>query len=375
MTLSHADFPQVTRKTDSRNRIKSVQALRAIAALFVVVAHATALWQDKAGRGAAYIFTGGLSGVDLFFVISGFIILVSGMPFAGKPGGPTRFFELRLIRLVPIYWLATSLKLALVMVAPASVLVNGRPGAWNILASYLFIPSANAEGLIVPVLVVGWTLSFEMLFYIIFAIALGIVVNPLVVILPVLILVSLVSLLHMDAWPAFTSLANPLLLEFCFGMIVGQLYRSKRLERLPEWTGLLLLVASFGYLLTVPAPDPWSRAFGWGIAAACALAGAIVLERRFIGRLADAMVLQGEASYSLYLVHGFVLPVVGFAVVRLHLPNLALGAVIVVAATGSSVIASTVTHIYVERPLTNVLRRLAHDRRNQGSPASPNAPI
>lgn len=350
-------------------RIQSIQILRAIAALVVVAYHATVLWHDKGGAPSNLIWENGQSGVDLFFAISGFIILVTGAKMAQKPGAAGKFLELRLIRLIPLYWLATTAKLVLVMLAPDGTAVNGKPSFWHTVASYLFIPSNNAIGRPLPVLAVGWTLSYEMLFYLLFALTMIFALDPLLVIVPLLAGLSLLSLFRTDSWPTFMTLANPLLLEFCFGMLVARAFATGKLQRLPTWANVALVAAGLAYLFVVPEMGPWTRALGWGVAAAAALTGALSLERYVKGRLMAGLVLLGEASYALYLTHGFVLPAVGIVAAKLHITGYALGATLVVVSVIASTAVAIATYILLERPMTNVLRRYVQGMRKTPVPA------
>src|SRR5882672_247790 len=132
--------------------LDSVQALRALAALCVVVYHV-----DFVGRGAF--------GVDIFFVISGFIIChVTAKDHDG-------FLRKRLIRIVPLYWAGTLCLYCLGLVAPR--LLQSEPTLSGLVNSLLFIPYAKEGGRVYPILFLGWTLNYEMFFYALFACALA----------------------------------------------------------------------------------------------------------------------------------------------------------------------------------------------------------
>jgi peptidoglycan/LPS O-acetylase OafA/YrhL len=109
-----------------------------------------------------------LSGVDVFFVISGFIMWVT----TARRGQPLEFYRHRLARIVPLYWLVTTAVVAILVVAPGAV-QSGKVDVWHIVASYLFIPVVHpVTGLMQPVLVPGWTLNYEMFFYALFGVSL-----------------------------------------------------------------------------------------------------------------------------------------------------------------------------------------------------------
>lgn len=149
----------------SRNVVLSVQWLRGIAACAVVLRHAVA-GAEKAGWLAPTGLDLGLWGVDLFFVISGFIMAITT---AGQTPGIRAalvFWQRRIVRVVPIYWLLTTLVVVVSLLAPATT--GYRPSPDHVLASYLFIPMEDGRGVVSPPLRVGWSLNFEMYFYLVF---------------------------------------------------------------------------------------------------------------------------------------------------------------------------------------------------------------
>ncbi len=137
-------------------RFSSIQTLRALAALSVLFYHESSTK-----------FTVGAVGVDIFFVISGFI-----MGTIGYRETPLDFMMKRIIRIVPLYWLVTA----------AVCLVSLIPGVFHqfscdlpsLLQSLFFIPYVNQAGHIEPLMVPGWTLNYEMFFYAVFAVGLAI---------------------------------------------------------------------------------------------------------------------------------------------------------------------------------------------------------
>ena len=338
--------------------IRSVQVLRAVAALFVVGFHSTVLWRDKFAPAAAPWLNGN-AGVDIFFVISGFIMIVSSRRLASQADGWRRFMKLRLIRIVPLYWLATVLKLVAVIAVPAMALHTSLT-PWNSIASFLFIPARDGTGHIRPVFDAGWTLSFEMLFYMVFATAMFFRLAPLRLVAPVMLALALLALARPAGAAAFTSLASPLVLEFVFGAVLAQAYISGALDRLAApW---MILPAIFGLLCVtfVPADGIWLRVGLWGGAATLLLLGCVLAERWLDPVLPRFFEWIGEASYSLYLVHGFVLPVIGIVIeiviARTPLHGAAAEALLVTLCMAASTAAALVVYECVEAPVTAWLR-------------------
>jgi exopolysaccharide production protein ExoZ len=148
----------ITKKKSASEQLRSVQCLRAVAALFVVGFHGTLLWHDNF-LPSVKPWDNGNSGVDLFFVISGFIMMVSSRRLLGLTDGWRRFIVLRLVRIVPMYWLTTIAKLLSIAAVP-EIARHTYLTTWNTIASFLFLPAADGAGFVKPVLAVGWTLSF-----------------------------------------------------------------------------------------------------------------------------------------------------------------------------------------------------------------------
>jgi len=354
-------------------QIRSVQALRAIAALFVVAFHATVLWHDKFAPGVMP-WANGNAGVDLFFVISGFIMVLSSRRLLGEVNGWRHFMMLRLIRVAPMYWFATLAKLVAVVALPALAL-HTQPTAWNVAASFLFIPSRDAAGAIRPVLDVGWTLSFEMMFYIAFAGALFLRIAPLRVVAPAMGMLTILSLARTPNGAAITTLASPIVLEFVFGALVGQAFVNRSLARFSSPWMIALGAAGVLCLAFAPADGIWHRTIIWGLGAAAALTGCVLAERWLDPILPSIFERIGEASYSLYLTHGFILPVVGVLVARCRLTGDALGAALVVLSLVLSTLLALVVYRYVEVPMTAWLRGRAGDDQRRASSAAPQTAI
>ena len=149
-----------------RATLLNVQALRALAAFMVVCVHIQAL-ALMAGA-PAKVTEAGNAGVDLFFVISGFIMVFTT---GRKPMGPAAFFGARLRRIAPLYWSMTLAVFLVARLAP-SLVQNTPTDIGRLVASILFVPELRPDGTMRPVVFVGWTLNFEMAFYVLFALGL-----------------------------------------------------------------------------------------------------------------------------------------------------------------------------------------------------------
>ncbi len=292
-----------------RPAFRSIQVLRAIAALLVVAHHTTIMIWERLHIGYPNWVNGG-SGVDLFFVISGFVMTISSAPLRTAPHPGRTFLARRLERVVPMYWLVTTVKVAVLLLLPA-LAVNALGSVRHVVASYLFFPTLSPRSTLEPVVFVGWTLNFEMAFYALFALVLSLRLKPAFALFPVLLLGAFgqhIPGLPQPVWLQFFE--STMLLEFLFGVLLG--LASPFVQRLPALWGLLL--ASVGFLPLLfwlqPNSSPW-RGLLWGLPALAVVAGGLSMEARW-GRRSPRWLLElGDASYSVYLVHTFALPAVG----------------------------------------------------------------
>ena len=334
-----------------KNRLDNVQVLRAIASVMVVIYHATRIVSDRDPGTALPVWNTGQAGVDIFFVISGLVMALS----VDRPGHASwRTFAFRRItRIVPMYWLATSIKLAAVLLAPA-LLTHASFDWWHVIASYLFIPARNPEGVVYPLLYVGWTLNFEMLFYVLFALALAFRVALLPFLtLSILSLVALGSLRSGD-WPAAATLLSPLLLEFLAGVGLGK-FASKFMagEAQLHWGSLLsIAVASALVMLAAPAGTDQSvwRVAWWGLPSV----GIVFVAMRARAQPQKIWLDAGNASYVIYLFHGFILSAFGALLSRMA-DTLPFEISWVVLSVLASCILGVWINRYLEDPLTKRL--------------------
>jgi exopolysaccharide production protein ExoZ len=282
--------------------IVSIQYLRAVAALLVVFYHAIYQIKEYQGLFEGGIWRFGAAGVDIFFVISGFIMWVTT---AERPTAPLAFMRNRIVRIVPMYWIATLGLFALSSALPnAIMIVDTTPG--HLVRSLLFIPHpdpAQPERLW-PLLLTGWTLNYEMFFYGIFACAL---LLPRRLLLPTVFAVflglTLAGFGGLAHGPAMSFWTESIVMEFVAGMLVGRLYLDGRLSFSTPVSAALVVAG--GVLLVAAAPwaAPQTRLLAWGLPALMIVIGALSLESRCPPRGKGVLELLGDASYSIYLTH------------------------------------------------------------------------
>ena len=331
----------------SPGTLSGIQYLRAAAAIAVVLFHAA----EKTG----YHFAIGAAGVDVFFVISGFIMWVVS---ARREPTPSQFLRARIRRIVPVYWLATFLMVAgaLAGLFPNLVLTAG-----HVAASLFFVPMRSpSSGEIWPVLVQGWTLAYEMFFYAIFAACLPLParLRLAAVAATFLLLVTLGFLVESDN-ALFVTYTRPIILEFVAGMLIARLRISR--GHLPH-AGLVLALGVILFLLPILGTPVAPRCLYLGIPSVMIVLGAVFLPQ-VKSRIGDYF---GAASYSIYLGQVFALPAANMVV-----KNLMPGAgydLKVLAMAAISVALGCLLYSVIERPMTRWLR--GRSRRADRVPAT-----
>ena len=261
----------------SRNHV--IEVLRFVAAAAIVVLHLPTLgWS-------------GSWGVDMFFIISGFVMMLSTQTRHEK------FLVKRIIRIVPIYWIMTFAVFLVALLMP-SVLNNTSADPAHLMKSLFFVPfDKNGAGHF-PVLFVGWTLNYEMFFYVIFAVALGINAKYKDVI-TALVLFGFVIALRPVAGFLPDVYGNLIILEFVLGLALFEIINQRR-------PGRLILYAVIYVLPLIFYDDAiTNRAYRFGAPCFLAALVSLVVFRRV--KFPKLMVTLGGASYALYLSHAYII--------------------------------------------------------------------
>jgi hypothetical protein len=354
-------------------RLAWLQALRGMAAFMVVMVHNRgALIGSPVGTAIANHLLPMAMGVDLFFIISGFLMVLTTRNFDGTSAYVWRFAAKRMARIWPLF--------AVVSVVAVAVEHQGLRGFRDpsVLLPYLegllFVPhNPAASGIYFQMAVgVAWTLCFECYFYLVFAASmwlerwrylgmaawfaltlvaipmvrggynLGVASQPLV------------------TWSRYANLAvNPIVWDFVFGMLAAWLYDSRLVCRNVKMIhamtclSLVALLAGWHRMGMVNFFGPG----GWGAPLAIAFLGVVMLAK--IGRLAVPAwsVWLGEISYSLYLVHVYVFEAMQRIVAHMPLTPSAANYVLFVARPLVAVLCAWGTFVWVERPASEWMRK------------------
>lgn len=315
----------------------NLQGLRAYAALSVASFHFALI------PAASVPWRFGSFGVDLFFVLSGFIIAYS------TTRDPRRFLIHRAFRVLPSYWIVTSLGGLLALLSLPVAVALGWYGQ-----SLLFLTGPEGRP---PIIFVGWTIIYELAFYLVYAIVLRVGGRraPLLAIVVLLILAYGVHAVGLSArtWP--------LLVEFTFGLAVFLTVERAGLKPVHgAWAALLVVAGLFTlYALEglIHGRDgsiaDQVRVVALGVPSAAVVLGLILLEQAGFALRSRFVLGLGAASYAIYLLHplvfSFVLPLpAGSAGMR--------GAIFAVLLT-ATIAVSVPFHVGIETPLIRYLRR------------------
>ena len=337
--------------------LRNVQALRGLAALLVVFVHLEVLARLAGLRAGLTVF--GNAGVDVFFVISGLIMVVTT---SGRKQTPLGFLRNRLTRIAPLYWAITLAVFALALAAPA-LLQNTTADPVNLLKSLSFIPYERGDGTMHPVVFVGWTLNYEMAFYLVFAVGLLLPsrLAGLALSIAVLVAAAVAGQVLQPKSPLLSFYTTPMILEFGAGMMLGALFVRERLPKGPEWgaPAVALGAASFAVMLAGPWLWPQAdRAVMFGLPALIIVTCGLVAERagRVLGQ--GWIQLLGAASYSIYLTHFFCTQAITKAAEKLAGFGPVLMWALVPAVFVLVAVVGVFVHRRVELPLTELARRL-----------------
>lgn len=284
-------------------KIASIQMLRAIAALMVVGSHF--MYATKEAHFPTHFNSIGHlnqvlgSGVDLFFIISGFIIVHIGSNGFGKRGKAIDFLQKRFARIYPTYWAVTVI--ALILWSTGLAFKSQMIDFQYVVGSFLCFPMNRH-----PIVDQGWTLSYELYFYILYSAGIQFLrsVKGFLIISFVWFTISFLFSREFPDCLALKFLGTPMLFEFWFGALIGFLYKENLIKPSPKLAmasfmlglGCFCIVIAFGTHGGLRIAELGVPSFLWVLAA--------VYCPPISSGFLNWLVLLGNASYSIYLTHG-----------------------------------------------------------------------
>ncbi|MEA1988049.1 MAG: acyltransferase [Pseudomonadota bacterium] len=339
-----------------KREILTIQYLRAIAVLLVVYVHALEQfpWLKEVSNTSL-----GHAGVDLFFVISGFIMVYSTH---NKSINGLTFFWHRILRVVPLYWFFTLSIIMVALIVP-DILESVELVFSHVLSSFFFVPHLSPvyPERYWPVLIPGWTLHYEMAFYALFAVSLFLKDSYRLIFLT-LVMVGLVLTGFQSSQVSIMNVyTDMIILEFLIGAVLGYLFVN---DKLPKNTILGFIIVGFGlsYFFIIPSMVETNRFFSAGIAASLVVLGALLIDHSKKNEI-SWLHLLGNASYSIYLSHVFALGFyrfvresIGFS----YSEGILNGALLVGVAIVFSTLVGVAVYRLIEMPMNYKLRKKPH---------------
>jgi exopolysaccharide production protein ExoZ len=321
--------------------IYSVQYMRAIAALLVVMSHAGVKGAQYSNDPLHWFNVGGI-GVDLFFIISGYIMCHTA---SNRKINFLGFMKARFLRILPLYWFLTSLALVIYLIFPDKI--NSSGGNTNVIASYTLFPTEDKY-----LNQNGWTLSYEFFFYFIFSFCLF-SNSKLKYLIPVGMITILFILGELLTPKNFqlNFITNSLLLEFSFGILAYYFHKEIKIS---STISILIIIFSILSITSTNILNPdYPRVIIYGIPAFIFFIGMIQIEHFFENHkkkpFSKLLKSIGDSSYSLYLSHPFALVASALLLKSTHINTYGYTFVIILSIT--SVFAGHICYILIEKKL------------------------
>ncbi len=339
-------------------RLYNLQIGRFIAAISVVLLHLTYGLHTNFGFSSDVVMHIGTFGVYLFFVISGFIIFHIESKYKKNS---TAFLIQRIARVIPLYYIATIVLFAFVIIAPD--LVNSTEARTDYLfKSLLFIPFSR-DGGVKPLLFLGWTLNYEIYFYLMAYISLKFTGTVLNSAYPILILVIIGLGVETDS-VIFNFYANPVVINFLFGMALSVLYRDHAGKfALISYPLLIIGVISFFFLDTIVPHAP--AILKLGVPAAVIAGGILGLDIKK-NVITAPFISLGDASYSMYIIHPYILQALTKIVLLIFGATMTGSSIYVVVSLFFIILVSILSYLFFEKPsgriVSSLLTRLISNR-------------
>jgi exopolysaccharide production protein ExoZ len=333
-----------------------IQAFRGFAAVVVALHHI-------AGANFKYFkitlfngfFLSGWSGVDFFFVLSGFIITYVHLNDVINRKNLMNFIFKRFVRIYPTYWI----------IATIALMVFLKLGKYSLQTDYVYIIKClllvqYGTGLF---LAVAWTLVYEVFFYLIFGlcIVLGFKYSKFIIIIW-FFLTLLLNLLDSDFTKQIAF--NNFILEFLMGCFIAYIFLKWNAQLSPYRTlifrcGLLLFMATWmiSWLTHFASITALESRISYGLASSAIILGSALIDSFKAIKVNKALLLLGDSSYALYLIHSLCLAIIfGYSKNHFHTykAHTEFYYLLFTVTLAISLLTSTLFHLFMEK---NLLKR------------------
>ena len=354
-----------------KQQFNLLQLYRGLASILVLLHHANIILDRELHQDGSFkLFHFGWVGVDFFFVLSGFIIFYIHQSDLGHPRQFRSFITKRFLRIYPLYWIILFSKVFVSLLGDRNGII-AQTSLFQFFQAVLLVPQekANLENFIG----VSWTLTYEVFFYFIFGLLILLkpkICRPIIITWIVGIILNLFNLLPVQGFLLLEFIFNPRNLEFIFGCLaayIGSKYQHKY-GVISIYTALGLLVLSIlntkYHEFDVSGISP---VIAYGIPFALLIIGSVQVEKNTSLKVPPILVYLGNASYSIYLTHGFFINNITRIYIKiaekfnnslLSLPPNSISYILVTGIIVSlSMAIGCIIHSWVEQPLMSMFRK------------------
>lgn len=324
-----------------QKKIEMVQVIRGMACIAIFLFHLPSEWGGVKANYSGFP-------LSIFFLLTGYFLL------EGIRKTEHGYFQKKIFRIVPLYWIFTLLLFAVSLVFPG--INHGRSYSLIDLAkSLLFIPYYNSDGMLFPILSVGWTLIIEVYDYIAFWIVYKILKRfkyreiLTIVTISGMIILGTVLKLCVNNDPILDIWTSVYQLPFILGLVLSWLHLTLKGNNkcvTITWPSIIIGLMVIFYILCYLIPDNY--AWIW----ACALVAASVFIFNEV-RFPEWSIFLGNISYSVYLIHKFVIAVVEKIVAHLGVSSMTILGGIVLAFV-MTILAASISYYFIESPVSKL---------------------
>jgi peptidoglycan/LPS O-acetylase OafA/YrhL len=348
----------MTQNSTPHKKLNLLQVYRGIAALLVVMVHITIKSVDNLNQVTFFnLFLGGWSGVDYFYVLSGFIMVYVHRSEIGKKDKLKSFLVKRGVRIYPIYWIVTLTALCLFLVIPGFAHTQNLSLGY-VINSLLLIPQKDTA-----ILEVAGTLTYELNFYLLFSLAIWLKPKHSVPILSAWLLVTILHYRKIVTFPHdnyfLETVFGNMNLEFVFGCLAAYIV-IKYNNKIGKYRWILFGIANLGYILGMLATwgnIGFGRIHTFGLLAALLIIAATSIDLKDSPKIPYLLIFLGDASYSIYLTHMPVITAITKIMQNANLGKYFDGFFAPALLAVFAVIFGCIFYSLIEKPLTVFLRK------------------
>ncbi|MEG4290586.1 acyltransferase [Microcoleus sp. C2C3] len=349
----------MTQSSTPHKKLNLLQVYRGIAAVLVVMFHLNDMSAERLNQVTFFnLFQAGWSGVDYFFVLSGFIMVYVHRSAIGKKNQLKSFLVKRGVRIYPIYWIITLTVLCFFLVIPGFA-NNKDLSLGKVILSLLLIPQNDK-----PILDVGWTLICELYFYFLFSIAIWLKPKHSV---PILLTWLFVTLLHFckivkfpDSFFLLNLVFGNMNLEFVWGCLAAYIV-IKYNNKIGKYRWILFGIANLGYIilgmLVAWRNIEFDRITTFAVLAAMLIIAATSIDLKDSPKIPYLLIFLGDASYSIFLTHGPLISASTKIVQKANLGKYFDGFFAPALLALFTVVLGCIFYSLIEKPLTVFLRK------------------